>query len=90
MRGIGTAVMMISGFKTTAGISLNGGFFAGIATAIELRLFNNENMKIAIEPKFGLNETGNFVIDLVDTDLFRKNKDSKIKARVRDKNWGRK
>ena len=37
-------------------------------------------MKIAIEPKFGLNETGNFVIDLVDTDLFRKNKDSKIKA----------
>ena len=68
------------GFKTTAGISLNGGFFAGIATAIELRLFNNENMKIAIEPKFGLNETGNFVIDLVDTDLFRKNKDSKIKA----------
>lgn len=29
------------GFKTTAGISLNGGFFAGIATAIELRLFNN-------------------------------------------------
>ncbi|WP_297931384.1 lipocalin family protein [uncultured Coprobacter sp.] len=68
------------GCKTTAGISLNGGFFAGIATAIELRLFNNENMKIAIEPKFGLNETGNFVIDLVDTDLFRKNKDSKIKA----------
>lgn len=68
------------GFKTTAGISLNGGFFAGIATAIELRLFNNENMKIAIEPEFGLNETGNFVIDLADTDLFRKNKDSKIKA----------
>lgn len=68
------------GLKTSADISLNGGFFAGIAAAIELRLFSNENMKIAIEPKFGLNETGNFVVDLSDTDLFRKNKDSKIKA----------
>lgn len=48
------------GFKTTAGISLNGGFFAGIATAIELRLFNNENMKIAIEPKFGAERNREF------------------------------
>ncbi len=63
-----------------ANMTLEGNYFAGIATAVELKVCNNENMKIMIEPKFGLNESGNFVFDLTESDLFNRHKDSKINA----------
>lgn len=63
-----------------ANMTLEGNFFAGIATAVKLKVCNNENMKIMIEPKFGLNESGNFVFDLTESDFFNRHKDSKINA----------
>ena len=42
---------------SNAGITMQGSVFAGIATALELQLFNNDKMKIGITPQVGFEET---------------------------------
>ncbi len=43
-------------------ISLDGNFFSGIATGLEIRLFGMKNLKASFQPKIGANWSGNFTL----------------------------
>ena len=48
-------------------ISLNGSFFSGIATGLEIRLFGMKNLSASFQPKIGANWSGNFTLNSTST-----------------------
>lgn len=67
---------------SNAGITMQGSVFAGIATALELQLFNNDKMKIGITPQVGFEETASLSLtpSSQDDNLYETLKDSKLTA----------
>ena len=61
-------------------LTLQGSIFMGFGVGLNLKLFNNNNIKIGIEPKAGLTETASLTFDLssLDQNSYEILKDSKL------------
>lgn len=61
-------------------LTLQGSIFMGFGVGLNLKLFNNNNVKIGIEPKAGLTETASLTFDLssLDQNSYEILKDSKL------------
>ena len=61
-------------------ITVKGSVFMGLGMGLELKLFNNDNVKIGIEPKVGLTESAALTFDLpsLSENSYEVLKDSKI------------
>lgn len=65
---------------SNASLTLQGSVFLGLSVGLNLKLFNNDNVRIGIDPKVGLKETASLTFDLssLDQNTYEILKDSKL------------
>lgn len=77
---IKTDGFMNYGMEANGSFTLQGSMFAGLEIGLNLKLFNNDNIKIGIAPKVGLTETASVSMDLssLEWDAYERFKDSRL------------
>ena len=71
------------GLTDSTRVTLEGSAFAGIGLDMSLQLFNNDNLRVGIEPKLGLEASATMSFDMSvtgETDLYEELKDANIKS----------
>ncbi|MDM8305432.1 hypothetical protein [Phocaeicola salanitronis] len=71
------------GLTDSTRVTLEGSAFAGLGLDMSLQLFNNDNLRVGIEPKLGLEASATMSFDMSvtgETDLYEELKDANIKS----------
>ena len=71
------------GLTDSTRVTLGGSAFAGLGLDMSLQLFNNDNLRVGIEPKLGLEASATMSFDMSvtgETDLYEELKDANIKS----------